>query len=274
MKLTRNLNHPLEFYHPISLTIGNFDGVHRGHQAILSKLKERVLAENGQACVLSFENHPSEVLRKGASVPLLCSVKHKIKLLEEQGIDKLILLMFSETIAQQTAEEFLTSLQTIYHFDYLILGYDAVLGRNREGNSFQIQQLSKRNNFQVEYVSAQLIHQMIISSSKIRDLIKVGNLKLVEKCLGRKYSIYNSILSIENNPENLEQSIFNVDIDKLCLPPLGSYKIQIIHREKVFEGSAKIMKTYQDNPSFKLDARLVVSKTNLAVGDVIEVIFL
>lgn len=223
---------------PLAITIGNFDGVHLGHQAILTKLKEKVRSAQGQTLVISFTNHPVEILREDEQiiVPKLCSLEHKQLLLQNQSIDFLVLLPFTKEFSQQTPEEFLKKIQGLYPFDYLILGHDAVLGRDRQGNIGHIQQISTKLNFKVEYLEEQSVGGVAISSSKIRSLIMSGDLALAEQLLGRRYSIY-TLIRTQND------KILTLDVKGLCLPPAGKYEIKTNFSGEIASGYAYLNQT-------------------------------
>lgn len=234
MRLIETLNSGFQIPRPLAITIGNFDGIHLGHQAVLSHLRSKVLAQKGKTLVISFSNHPVEVLQKSVVIPKLCTNEHKIKLLDQFGIDYLILIPFTIAFSRQTAEEFLLTLMSSYPFDDLVLGDDAVLGKDKEGNQKKIILLSKKLGFRVEYVKQCSINEDRISSRKIRNAITSGDLQSAEKMLGRPYSIYSALYRTETQ----NQVIINAE--GLCLPPSADYPIQLKTGSDSYEGSCFI----------------------------------
>ena len=198
---------------PVALTIGNFDGVHKGHQAVLNRVKELAIQENEHSIVLTFLNHPSRVLRPEVNLAMLCTQKHKIKLLKEQNIDATLLIEFTHEFSQQTAEQFLENLYSHFPFKHLVLGHDAVIGKDRQGDPNHIKDLAKQLNFQLEYIPPYISDKTIISSSIVREKIRKGELADAEKLLGRKYSIYSSVISGEGKGRTLGFPTANIEVE-------------------------------------------------------------
>lgn len=208
-------------FRPITLTIGNFDGVHLGHAAIL----DRVLSLSTKDCpslVLTFTNHPSTILLKRPPAPLLTSLDHKIKLFEEKGIDYCLALPFTERFASQTAWEFLSLLKSHVAISHLVLGHDATLGKNREGGRKEIQEIADTLGFTLTYCN-EFKTEGIVSSSAIRHLIKEGKLTEAAAKLGRPWSIYGKIIHGEGLGKPLGFPTANLIVDSLVLPPQGVY---------------------------------------------------
>jgi riboflavin kinase/FMN adenylyltransferase len=201
----------------ISLTIGNFDGVHVGHQFLLNELTRTAKYNKGQSVVVSFENHPKSILNPLVQSNLICTLTHKIKLLELAGVDILLLLPFTKELMQQTAEYFLRTIYKLIPFKELILGHDAVFGNNREGNQENIKEIAKSLNINVRYLEPFKIGNIPVSSTLIRSYITEGNLQALEGCLGRKYAFYGK----------LESLAIKCDLRGLCLPPPGVYEVLI-----------------------------------------------
>lgn len=191
MQLIHSLEVPIQISKPAVLTIGNFDGLHLGHQAVLKKVKEISLSESRPMTVITFENHPYTVLRPDFPIISLCTFQEKIELLKKFGVDILIAIPFTKALSQQSAEEFLHQVYDVLPFSHLILGYDAVLGRGREGNRQRVQAYAKEKHFRVEYLEPYLFEGSIVSSSEIRKCIQEGNISRAELLLGRKILLNN-----------------------------------------------------------------------------------
>lgn len=260
---------------PIAITIGNFDGVHRGHKAVLDRLKTLVSNAGGESVVLSFQNHPAEVLRPEVVIPRLCSINHKIKLLEEQGISHLILLTFTQEFAKQSAEAFLRHLQTFCPFDYLILGHDATIGNERKGDRKHIHELSKALNFKVEYLDEQSYQEMLISSSRIRQEIQKGHFEIAERLLGRPYSIYAPLSKGLGLGKQIGFPTLNVDISGLCLPPNGVYAVKLLVKGKLFLGVANlgVAPTVRQDRKLILEVHLFNPPSSIEGWNEVEVVF-
>lgn len=249
----------------VVLTIGNFDGMHLGHQAIVKRVKSLALSNHGTAAVISFDNHPSQVLSPKTPVKSLCTLQHKLSLLEKFGVDILLLLTFNKNLSSQNAETFLQDLKKTIPFIYLILGNDAVFGKKREGTPKKIHLLSKKLNFQVEYLEKRSFDNSNISSTLIRQYIRKGSLKTAEKFLGRKYSIKSTIIKGQGKGKSIGFPTANIDLSNLCLPPLGVYAIYLLHKGTFMPGIANLglAPTLKNTTLPTLEIHLFNKKINL-----------
>jgi riboflavin kinase / FMN adenylyltransferase len=273
MKIVRNLTHSFS-EKPIVLTIGNFDGVHLGHRAVLDYVKSVAVKENRPWAVITFENHPSEVLRPEKRVPLLCTLPHRIRLLEQQGADFLLLLPFTAELSQLTAEEFLQNIYARQPFTHLILGHDATLGKNRHGDSKHLKAFADTAHFSVEYLKPFVFESTIVSSSVIRACIQQGELAKASLLLGRNYSMYGTVIKGLSKGAPLGFPTANIDVSGLCLPPLGVYAVHLIHKGNVMEGIANlgIAPTIRNDTQPLLEVHLFDQSQNL-YGEEVEVVF-
>lgn len=231
MKIVRTLSASLNLAKPCGLTIGNFDGMHLGHQAVLRRLKEICENENKFSCVLTFDNNPSEVLRPDHPKRQLCSLSHKMHLLEQAGIDILVLLTFTKEFSEQSVDVFLQKLHTLLSFSDLVLGYDAALGHNREGDRARVGLLAQSLGFNLEYIEQLYFQNIALSSSAVRNLILSGEIAQAEKLLGRKYSIYIPVMLCD---VQANATILTLDLSGLCLPPEGRYAVNLLYNKKTF----------------------------------------
>ena len=217
---------------PLSLTIGNFDGLHLGHRAIFSKLRKKKV-------VLTFANHPSEVL-ENKKQQLISTHEHKLQLLRNENVDISVILPFTDSFAKQSPEEFLVNIRKKIAFSNLVLGSDAVFGFNRGGNKECISTLSKRFNFGVDYIEPVLSGDFKISSRTIRDHIKNGEFEAASALLGRPYSIMNIVEKGHQAGRILGMRTANISVEGLCLPPLGVYKVKTKLDGKTYLGLANL----------------------------------
>lgn len=238
MKIIRTLSTTVSRFKQAVLTIGNFDGVHRGHQAVLNRVKEISRNSDQLSCVFTFDNDPSEVLHPGNRKSRLCSLDHKIHLLEQAGIDLLLLLSFTPEFSQQSAEDFLLKLHTALPFSSLVLGYDAALGRNREGDRERVGACAQSLGFNLEYIDQFYYEGIAVSSTVLRRVILQGDLDQAEKLLSRKYSIYGRALLCQDVQGN--HTAISLNISGLCLPPSGIYPINLLYDKKLLKGEAHL----------------------------------
>lgn len=240
------------------LTIGNFDGMHRGHCAVLNKVIE-LAGNEGQTVVITFRNHPSEILQPNSPTYLITSLPHKLLLLQNFPIDQAVLLTFSSAIAQRSAASFIESVRQFIPFTHLVLGYDATLGRDKQGNPTVLEALGEQWGFTTYYLEAYRFEGKPVSSSRIRDAIRGGDLEVAAILLNRPYSIYAPVQS------QLEEDIF-LDVSRLCLPPPGTYVITASANAIMREGLAII-------ESSRLLKLRLKEKCQLQNGTYLEIIF-
>lgn len=164
---------------PIALTIGTFDGVHLGHQYLLSKLKKR-----GFSAVLTFTEPPADVLHH-QTTPLICTIKQKLSRLQAHGADLIISLPFTLQLAALPYDTFLRKIRDHLPFSYLILGEGATFGNNAEGNESNIRKFSTELNFEPIYLPKFTFEGEIVSSKKIRALIEQNNFQQALRLLGK-----------------------------------------------------------------------------------------
>jgi riboflavin kinase/FMN adenylyltransferase len=167
---------------PIALTIGSFDGVHLGHQYLFQQLKKY-----GTAAVLTFSNHPAEILRPNTAPPLIDTLDQKIHRLKIHGIDLTLMIPFTQELSSLSYDIFLKQLHTKLPFSHLILGEGSVLGHQALGTRENIEALAKKLNFEAIYLPKFLFEGEIVSSKRIRELINSGNFEQAFRLLGRRF---------------------------------------------------------------------------------------
>ncbi len=225
---------------PFALTIGSYDGLHLGHQAVLEYLVQTARKQNLNSAVLTFSNHPSTVLRPTHPTPLVCMPEHKLKLFEKASIDMVILLPFTKEFSEQSADQFLRKVSHAVPIQTLILGSDAHIGKNREGDQSTVTALAEHLGFSVEYFPDRLIDGRRISSNLIRESIRQGELKRAEALLGRAYSIYSKVQKGNGKGATIGFPTANLDVHGLCLPPLGVYAVSLFDGVTEYHGVANL----------------------------------
>ena len=173
------------------VTIGTFDGVHLGHQAIFKKMKALAQSVGGQTVVVTFQPHPRQVLNIDSSnLRFLCTPEEKLKKFEEFAIDNVLIINFTKEFSRTPSEVFIKD-YIIDHIKpaYIVVGYDHHFGKNRMGDFSLLNDLKRKYNFKVERVAAQDVENIAISSTKIRNALAVGNVKSANRLLGYTYSV-------------------------------------------------------------------------------------
>ncbi len=259
--------------HPLVLTIGNFDGMHRGHCAVLKRAQE-LAGKEGEIIVLTFRNHPSEVLRPEHPTQLLCTLAHKLHLLQRFGVRKVLLLSFTRHLAQHSAASFIKQIRQFIPFSYLVLGHDATLGRDRQGNRATMQELGDQWGFNVFYQDEYRFEGHPVSSTRIREAVQRGDFDQVEQLLDRPYSIYAPVSQGEGKGKLIGFPTANLDVTGLCLPPFGVYTVAVLQNSHSMPGIANIgvaPTLRMDTPPL-LEVHLFDQEQDL-YGQYLEVIF-
>ena len=170
------------------VTVGVFDGVHRGHQQIIQRLTAGAHANGVPAVVLTFDPHPAKLFGRG-DIKLLTLPGERAKLLGSMGVDVIVTHPFDKTVADTTAFDFMSYLKKRLGVKHLVLGYDSTLGKNREGNATRLMELGLELGYTVEVVSALSDESGVISSTETRKLVAVGNVSEATRLMGHPYTL-------------------------------------------------------------------------------------
>lgn len=225
------------------LTLGTFDGVHFGHKKILEKLTQNT--ENGkyESLVLTFFPHPRMVLQEHSDIKLLNTIEEKITLLEQIGIQNLVIHPFDESFSKLTAEEFVKNiLVDRFHIHKIIIGHDHRFGRNRTANIDDLIAFGKQYNFEVEEISAQEIKEVSVSSTKIRNALNEGNVALANEYLGYDYTITGTVTKGKQLGRTIGFPTANLKLDEdfKLIPQNGVYIAKSIINQKTVLGMMNI----------------------------------
>lgn len=237
------------------LTVGVFDGVHRGHQQIINKLVAGAHANELPAVVLTFDPHPAKVFGRG-DIKLLTLPGERAKLLGEYGVDVVITHPFDLNVANTTAFDFMKRLKTQLGLEHLILGYDSTLGKNREGNAARLTEIGSELGYSVETVSALGDESGVVSSTEIRKLVTVGKVDEAARLMGHPYRLQGLVTHGDQRGRGIGFPTANLDYAREKVMPAGgiyacwAYIGDEKHRAAVNVGT---------NPTFTPD------KTNLNV---------
>jgi riboflavin kinase/FMN adenylyltransferase len=222
------------------VTSGTFDGVHLGHQKIISRLKEVAEKSGGETVVITFWPHPRLILKpEDTALKLLNTFEEKAELLKQQGIQHLLRIPFTKEFSQITSQEFITSIiVNIIGTKKLVIGYDHRFGNNREGSFEQLKISGPTYGIDVEEIERQDIDHVAVSSSKIRKALEVGNLETATHLLGRPYSISGQVVKGDKLGRVLGYPTANIDLDSRLklIPADGIYAVTIQYEHSIFKG--------------------------------------
>jgi len=220
------------------LTLGTFDGMHRGHQAVLGEVTRRARAGRLTSVLVTFDPHPLEVVNPAAAPKLLTLPAEKEDLVTAQGIERYVLMPFTPVVAQLDAEAFVRRLCDEYAMRELVMGYDHGFGRGRAGDVELVQRLARTQDFAVAVVDAVRDNGQPISSTVIRTAIAHGDLDSAARWLGRPYSIQGHVVRGAGRGRTIGIPTINLeppDARKL-LPPDGVYAVHV----RILESGARI----------------------------------
>ncbi len=221
-----------------ALTVGNFDGVHMGHQQVLAELKGHAALADGASVVVTFEPHPRAVLFPEESPRRLGHVHERLQHLEGLGVDVVLLLEFNLELAAWTAEHFAQALYQAFHFRHMHVGYDFAFGRGREGQIADLRRMGDAQGFTVSEAAAFEMLGGVVSSSRIRSAIEAADFTMAERLLGRAYSISGEVLHGDKRGREMNFPTANVDVAGLAHPPVGIYAVCASAGDEHWKGAA------------------------------------
>jgi riboflavin kinase/FMN adenylyltransferase len=213
------------------VTVGTFDGVHRGHRDVLDRLASRAQSLGLRSILVTFDPHPLEVVNPSAAPLLLTVGEEKREVLAESGIDYLAVVPFTPVLARFSAEQFVSLvLRDRFRMAHLLMGYDHGFGRNREGDVEKLQALGARDGFRVEVIPPVSVGDgRPISSTSIRRAIAGGDLERAAHALGRQYSVGGRVVPGAARGRGLGFPTINLALPsaRKLLPPQGVYAVRV-----------------------------------------------
>ena len=213
---------------PTVLTIGTFDGVHLGHQKIIERVVTTARQEGLLATIFTFFPHPRMVVQHDKSLKLIHTLEEKKQLLQQLGVDLLVVQPFNEAFAQLTAEEFVSTI-LVQHLNVkkVIIGYDHRFGRNRTANINDMRLFGEKYGFAVEEISVQEVDEVSVSSTKIREALNKGDVTTAEHYLGTPYSLTGRVVHGLKLGRTLGYPTANIQVteDYKLIPKDGVYAV-------------------------------------------------
>jgi riboflavin kinase / FMN adenylyltransferase len=229
------------FKNPV-LTIGNFDGVHRGHQALFRKSREWAEKLGGETVVITFHPHPLQVLAPGEGPLFITSHERKLELIALCGVDVAVVVPFNREFAQMSAGDFVkTLLVGRIGPKAIIVGEDYRFGCNREGDTEFLQRMGDKYGFTVETVSGVQMDGTVVSSTLIRQFIQEGDLREASRLLGRPYEIVGTVVpGHQRGGRLLGFPTANISLSGQAPPKPGVYVVRVEVGERTYGGAANI----------------------------------
>lgn len=230
------------------LTIGNFDGVHRGHLALFERVKIRARTIGGVSMVMTFQPHPIKIMKPEKAPLLITPTQQKLALIAQAAIHTILCLPFDATFAAISAENFVQDILVgKIGVKELVVGYDYTFGHNRTGDIELLRGMGKSLGFQVHVVQPVLMGKRVVSSTSIRELIRAGELAEAKKLLGRDYQICGTVVKGKNRGGRLLGfPTANLELVDELTPKEGVYAVKVVIDDRLYNGVTNI----GHNPTF------------------------
>lgn len=260
------------------VTIGTFDGVHKGHLDILDHVIQKAEEINGRGFVITFKPHPRTIVAKKDDIFLLTTYEEKIELLKKRGIENLLIINFTKEFSNLTAKEFVDNIICDkIGAVHLVIGYDHKFGKDRVGNQSRLTELGMKRNFTVSTVAPVEFNGEIISSTKIRKALFDGNIQKANSFLGRNYSIEGKVVEGTKRGRIIGFPTANIEVEnKLKLVPKnGVYAVKVSFNSMVYFGIMNIgvRPTFEDSKRRFIEVYILDFNGNI-YGKKIKVEFL
>jgi riboflavin kinase/FMN adenylyltransferase len=238
MEILRSIPELTHLPGPIFLAIGVFDGVHRGHQAVISTSAGHAQSANGTPVVVTFDPHPMKVLRPRHAPHLLTATQHKIKLIRDLGVRHLLVINFNKTFAATAPEDFVQQLVTHSKpLREICVGHEWSFGKGRRGNLALLRKMGAQFDFEVVGISAVTLgNGELVSSTAIRHAIETGDLAKAAEMLGREYTILGTVVRGEHLGKKIGFPTANLSAHNEQFPPNGVYFAQATLAGTVYPG--------------------------------------
>ncbi len=252
MKIYKDIKKFIRVDNPV-VTVGGFDGLHLGHRKIIDRLIKEAKKQKGESVLVTFNPHPRLVLFPGEKdLKLLNTIEEKIKLLENSGIDNLIIIPFTKEFSRLTSEDFVKDiLVKKIGVKKLIAGYNHHIGRDKKGDFSSLVELSRKYNFDIEKVSFYKPEEKPVSSTVIRKALFRGDIEKANKMLGYKYPITGKVVRGNGRGKKIGFPTANVETENeyKLIPFDGAYAVEIELNGKIYKGMCNIgiKPTFKDN---------------------------
>ncbi|MCC4227407.1 bifunctional riboflavin kinase/FAD synthetase [Zunongwangia profunda] len=228
---------------PTVVTIGTFDGVHAGHQKIIKRLVDSARANNLESVILTFFPHPRMVLQKESGIKLINTIEERTDILEQSGIDHLVIHPFTMQFSRLTAREFVKEiLVEKLRAKKVIIGYDHRFGRNRTANINDLKRFGEEFDFEVEEITRQDIEEVAVSSTKIRTALEEGRVEKANNYLRHPFSLKGEVVKGRGLGKEFNYPTANINIaeDYKLIPKNGVYVVRSVIEGETYFGMMSI----------------------------------
>lgn len=221
------------------LTVGTFDGVHRGHQKLIQRLNDRATEIGGESLIVTFHPHPRIVVQTEPNIQLLNTIDEKIELLTQYGVQNLVIVAFNRNFSNQTPKKYINDfLVRNFSPKIIVIGYNHQFGKNRAGNINLLNEYAPANGYSVEEISKQQVEDMSVSSTKIRQYLNDGDVSKANDLLGHPYTIQGIVVKGEQIGATIGFPTANLQIEEptKLIPNEGIYAVLVKRNEVLKQG--------------------------------------
>lgn len=239
MNLHRDLQALPTFTNAV-VTIGSYDGVHAGHQAIIARVNATARRIGGESVLITFHPHPRHVLRPDDdSLKLINSIDEKVALLAQYGVDHVVIVPFSKAFAAQTPEEYVQDfLVRYFQPKIVVIGYDHKFGNKRAGDIHLLKAMSTANGFAVQEIQQQEVDAIVVSSTKIRRALAMGDVQQAAEWLNHPFELSGTVVHGQKIGTKIGFPTANIEVQDShkLIPPQGIYAVRVAHQGTWYKG--------------------------------------
>ncbi len=230
MRVFRDLNDLPEFNNSV-ITIGTFDGVHKGHQKLIERINTLAAEQGGESIIITFHPHPRIVINpQDKTLRLLNTIEEKTELLEKYGVDNTVIVPFSRDFSEQSAQEYVSNfLVKNFRPKSIVIGYDHKFGKDRSGDYHLLEQMKSMYGYSMEEISKETLDDIGISSTKIRNSLQSGDIALANDLLGHSYRVTGTVVRGLQNGRKLGYPTANLQVadEYKLIPKTGIYAVRV-----------------------------------------------
>lgn len=230
MRVFRDLNDLPEFNNSV-ITIGTFDGVHKGHQKLIERINTLAAEQGGESIIITFHPHPRIVINpQDKTLRLLNTIEEKTELLEKYGVDNTVIVPFSRDFSEQSAQEYVSNfLVKNFRPKSIVIGYDHKFGKDRIGDYHLLEQMKSMYGYSMEEISKETLDDIGISSTKIRNSLQSGDIALANDLLGHSYRVTGTVVRGLQNGRKLGYPTANLQVadEYKLIPKTGIYAVRV-----------------------------------------------
>ena len=269
--------HHLPKFKKAVLSVGTFDGVHKGHKVILNEVVHHAKITDGESVLLTFDPHPRKLLFPHQPLGIITPLATKLALIQQAGISHVVVVPFIEQFSNLSVKDYIEKfLISNFHPHSIVIGYDHRFGHDRLGDINMLKHYALKHQYELIEIPAQLIDAAAVSSTRIRKSIKEGRMEEAAQMLGRHYSLTGTVVHGNKLGRAIGYPTANIEaVDKdQILPATGIYAIQAMHGGLLYNGMLSIgyNPTVTDKKELKTEANLFGFEKEI-YGDTIEILF-